>query len=150
MENGGWEPAIKISENPEKTLNPGHKFIWRVYDERGKAIADVMSTNDEDLCSQQEIHLYHPTDQTKHRILQCSQLSKIERLLVNIMKDGKVVYDLPSLEEIRETRRKDIESLYPGVTRLMNPHLYHVSLTEKLWQLKQDLIEEYIDGKKDS
>ncbi len=149
-EDGGWEPAIKISENPEKTLNPGHKFIWRIYDERGKAIADVMSTNDEDLCSQKEIHLHHPTDPTKHRTLECSQLSKIERLLVNIMKDGKVIYELPSLNEIRETRRKDIEALYPGVTRLMNPHLYHVSLTEKLWQLKQDLIKEYIDGKKDN
>ncbi len=148
-ENGGWEPAIKISENPEKTLNPGHKFIWRIYDERGKAIADVMSTNDEDLCNQEEIHLHHPTDQTKQRSLHCSQLSKIEKLLVPIMKDGKVIYDLPSLDTIREIRQQDMDSLYPGVLRLMNPHHYHVSLTEKLWQMKQDLVKEYIDGKKD-
>ena len=148
-ENGSWQPAIKISENPEKTLNPGHKFIWRIYDERKKAIADVMSTNEENLYEQQEILLRHPTDQTKYRTLDLSQISKIEKLLESIMKDGEIVYNSPSLEEIRETRRKDIESLYPGVTRLMNPHHYHVSLTQKLWLLKQNLIKEYIDGKKD-
>jgi nicotinate phosphoribosyltransferase len=148
-ENGGWEPAIKISENPEKTLNPGHKFIWRLYDDRGKAIADVMSTEEEDLCSQDEIVLHHPTDQTKYRTLQCGELSKIEKLLEPIMENGQVIYDLPSLEEIREKRRKDMESLYPGVMRLMNPHHYHVSLTDRLWQIKQDLVKEYIDGEKD-
>ena len=148
-ENGGWEPAIKISENPEKTLNPGHKFIWRIYDDRGKAIADVMSTNEEDLCNQDEISLHHPTDQTKYRTLPCSRLSRIEKLLEPIMKNGEVVYDLPTLETIREKRQQDIESLYPGVMRLMNPHHYHVSLTQKLWEMKQDLIKEYEDGKRD-
>lgn len=148
-ENGDWIPAIKISENPEKTLNPGHKSIWRLHDERGKAIADVMSTMEEDLCQMDEIHLHHPTDQTKYRTLECGHLSKIEPLLETIMKNGEVVYQLPSLDEIREKKMKDMEDLYPGVTRLMNPHHYHVSLTEKLWQLKQSLIKEYIDGKKD-
>jgi len=108
-----------------------------------------MSTNEENLYEQQEILLRHPTDQTKYRTLHLSQISKIEKLLEDIMKDGEIVYNFPSLEEIRETRRKDIESLYPGVTRLMNPHHYHVSLTQKLWLLKQNLIKEYIDGKKD-
>jgi nicotinate phosphoribosyltransferase len=148
-ENGDWAPAIKISENPEKTLNPGHKHIWRLYDDRQKAIADVMSTDDEDLCALDEIHLQHPTDQNKHRILLCKDLSRIEPLLVDIMKDGKVVYDLPSLEMIRAKRQEDMEFLYPGVKRIMNPHHYHVSLTEKLWSLKQNLVEEYSDGKKD-
>ncbi|MDP2965619.1 MAG: nicotinate phosphoribosyltransferase [Pelolinea sp.] len=148
-ENGGWTPAIKISENPEKTLNPGHKHIWRLYDDRDKAIADVMSTDDENLCAMDEIHLHHPTDQTKHRILFCKELSRIEPLLEDIMKDGKVMCDLPSLEMIREKRQEDMQYLYPGVKRIMNPHHYHVSLTEKLWSLKQDLVKEYSDGIKD-
>ena len=148
-ENGNWQPAIKISENPEKTLNPGHKFIWRIYDEREKAIADVMSTDSEDLCNQEEIHLHHPTDQNKYRTLNFSQISRVEPLLEVIMKNGKVVYPLPSLEEIRAKRQKDTDDLYPGVKRLMNPHHYHVSLTEDLWELKQSLVDEYIDGKKD-
>ena len=65
------------------------------------------------------------------------------------MKDGKVVYDLPSLEMIRAKRQEDMECIYPGVKRIMNPHHYHVSLTGKLWALKQDLVKEYSDGKKD-
>jgi len=148
-ENNDWTPAIKISENPEKTLNPGHKNIWRLYDERNKAIADVMSTDDEDLCAMEEIRLHHPTDQTKQRVLSCKELSRIEPLLVDIMKDGKVVYELPSLEMIREKRRQDMECIYPGVKRIMNPHHYHVSLTGKLWALKQNLVKEFSDGKKD-
>ncbi len=148
-ESDSWIPAIKISENPEKTLNPGHKNVWRLYDEREKAIADVMSADDEDLCNMGEIHLHHPTDQTKQRILSCKELSRIEPLLVEIMRDGKVVYDQPSLDMIRAKRQQDMECIYPGVKRIMNPHHYHVSLTGKLWSLKQDLVKEYSDGKKD-
>jgi nicotinate phosphoribosyltransferase len=149
-ENKGWIPAIKISENPEKTLNPGHKHIWRIYDDRDKAIADVLSTEDENLCEMQEIHLYHPTDQSKHRILSGKEKSRIEPLLEDVMKDGKVVCDLPSLEKIRGKREEDMQFLYPGVKRIMNPHHYHVSLTEKLWSLKQNLVKEYSNGEKDA
>ena len=148
-ENGGWVPAIKISENPEKTLNPGHKHSWRVYDDREKAIADVMSVDDEDLCKMDTIYLRHPTDQSKHRELKCENLLKIEPLLVSIMEAGEVVYEQPKLEEIRSVRERDMEYLYPGVKRIMNPHHYHVSLTQKLWELKQKLIKEYANGEKD-
>jgi nicotinate phosphoribosyltransferase len=148
-ENKDWLPAIKISENPEKTLNPGHKHIWRIYDDRDKAIADVLSTEDENLCTMKKIHLYHPTDQTKQRILTDKEISRIEPLLVDIMKDGKVICELPSLEEIRKKREEDMQFLYPGVKRIMNPHHYHVSLTEKLWSLKQDLVKEYSKGEKE-
>jgi nicotinate phosphoribosyltransferase len=57
-----------------------------------------------------------------------------------VLDEGKVVYDLPSLEEIRRARLEDVRCLDPGVRRLMNPHIYHVSLTPKLWELKQQLI----------
>jgi nicotinate phosphoribosyltransferase len=50
---------------------------------------------------------------------------------------------------IRAKRQEDMQHIYPGVKRIMNPHHYHVSLTEKLWALKQDLVKEYSDGKKD-
>jgi nicotinate phosphoribosyltransferase len=84
-ENGDWIPAIKISENPEKTLNPGHKHIWRVYDNREKAIADVMSLDDENLCGSEILKLHHPTDQTKYRTLMKNNLSSVESLLVDIL-----------------------------------------------------------------
>jgi len=144
--NGNWTPAIKISENPEKTLNPGHKLTWRLYDMRQKAIADVLSCDDEDLCQMETIQLHHPTDHTKKRSLACSELSHIEPLLVDIMQDGKIIYDLPTLDQIRDVRKQDMEKLYPGVKRIMNPHEYHVSLSRKLWNLKQDLVHDFING----
>jgi nicotinate phosphoribosyltransferase len=57
-----------------------------------------------------------------------------------VIEQGRLVYDLPSIEEIRTRRRADIKRLDPGVKRLMNPHTYHVSLTKRLWDLKQELI----------
>jgi len=134
-------PAIKISETPEKTINPGHKQVWRVYDLRGKATADLLSLDDEDPREMERILLHHPTEHTTYRTLDRDDVSKIEPLLVDVLREGKPVYDLPSIEEMREHRRADMERLDPGVKRLVNPHVYHVSLTERLWKLKQELVE---------
>ena len=147
-ENSHWVPAMKISENPEKTLNPGHKHLWRIYDKREKAIADVMSTDEEDLCSQPSLYLHHPTDPLKHREISTSDLSKIEPLPIEIISNGTINYVSPSLNEIRNQRQMDLENLYPGVKRLMNPHHYHVSLTDELWTIKQDLMQEYKKSKR--
>ena len=135
-----WNPAMKISESPIKTLNPGKKRVWRLYDLREKAIADMVALDDEEPEKEQEIHLHHPFDPTKSRTLSASQLSKVEPLLEDILIDGKLVYDLPSLQEIRAKRVKDLDDLYPGVKRLVMPHTYHVSLSQKSWELKQSLI----------
>jgi nicotinate phosphoribosyltransferase len=138
---GRWVPTIKISETPAKTLNPGHKYVWRLYDVRGKATADLLGLDDEDPQEMRRIRLHHPTLHTKYRTLRRSQVSEVEPLLVDVLQGGKLVYDLPSVEAIRERREGDIERLDPGVKRLMNPHEYHVSLTQRLWDLKQELIQ---------
>jgi len=141
-----WVPAIKISENPEKTLNPGKKHVWRLYDQRNKAIADVMSLPDENLCEHEKILLRHPNDSSKFRSFNTAELSKIESLPVEIIRDGQIVYNQPDLESIRKIRVQELERLYPGVKRIMNPHHYHVSLTSKLWKLKQSLKRKYENG----
>jgi nicotinate phosphoribosyltransferase len=140
-DSGRWVPAIKISETPEKTINPGHKHVWRVYDRRGKATADLLSLDDEDPREMERILLHHPTEHTTYRTLGQDDVSEIEPLLVDVLWEGEPVYDLPSIEEMREHRQVDMERLDPGVKRLVNPHVYHVSLTERLWQLKQELVE---------
>ena len=147
QENSHWIPAMKISENPEKTLNPGHKHIWRIYDHREKAIADVMSTSDENLLTKTEIELFHPTDPSKHRVLSKNDVSKIEALPIDIIRNGVITYSSPSLKSIRQKRQDDLDTLYPGVKRIMNPHHYHVSLTHDLRKLKNDLMREYKNGK---
>jgi nicotinate phosphoribosyltransferase len=65
---------------------------------------------------------------------------EIEPLLETVWQEGKEVSTMPSLDEIRQRRKRDLERLDPGVRRLLNPHIYHVSLSPQLWQLKQDLI----------
>jgi nicotinate phosphoribosyltransferase len=140
-----WVPAIKISESADKTPNPGHKDVWRIYDQRGRATADLLSLETEDPRTMDRITLRHPTDHAKSRTLPKSEISEIEPLLVEIMRDGRVVYEMPTIEEMRARRHADIERLDPGVKRLINPHIYHVSLTENLWKLKQSLIESLVD-----
>ncbi len=140
-DNGQWVPAIKISESADKTPNPGHKLAWRIYDARGKATADLLSLADEDPRTMDRIALHHHSDYAKCRALDRSEISEIELLLVEIMRDGALVYNLPTIEDMRARREADVERLDPGVRRLINPHIYHVSLTEKLWKVKRDLVE---------
>lgn len=138
---GEWRPAIKISESAEKTPNPGHKEVWRVYDRRGQATADLLSLDDEAPQAMDHLSLHHPTDHTKYRTLSRSDIKDIEPLLVTVLDNGQLVYDFPSIDEIRQRREADLDRLDPGVKRILNPHIYHVSLTQRLWDLKRELIE---------
>jgi nicotinate phosphoribosyltransferase len=137
---GEWSPAIKISETPEKTINPGFKHIWRIYDSRRKATADLICRESEEPQKTDRIVLRHPVERPKSRALERQDISGMEPLLADIMKEGKIVCDLPSIEEMRKVRDEDMERLDAGVKRLVNPHIYHVSLTEELWELKQRLV----------
>jgi nicotinate phosphoribosyltransferase len=141
-DNGDWQPAIKVSETPAKIPNPGHKHVWRVYDREDHAIADLLSLDEEDPRDMDELVLRHPTEHVMQRTLPQNEIARIEPLLVDILDRGRLVYDLPSIEAMREQRKADMANLHPGVRRIMNPHRYHVSLTQGLWDLKQTLIEE--------
>jgi nicotinate phosphoribosyltransferase len=140
-DGGEWIPAIKISEAAAKTPNPGHKHVWRVYDARGKATADLLSLDVEDPREMEEVVLHHPTEHNVQRALCPADIHEIEPLLVDVLHEGSLVYDLPPIEEMRARREADIDRLDPGVKRLINPHVYHVSLTQRLWELKQELIQ---------
>jgi nicotinate phosphoribosyltransferase len=135
-----WQPAIKLSESPAKVPNPGDKRIWRLYDRRGKATADVMTLPDEELSDRERIVLYHPTEYGTRRILRRDEISELEPLLEDVLVEGERVSELPSIEKMRQRRDADLERLDTGVRRLMYPHIYHVSLSEGLWNMKQDLI----------
>jgi nicotinate phosphoribosyltransferase len=74
------------------------------------------------------------------RTITRADLSRVEPLLVDVWRDGRMVYDLPDIDAMRKQRVADVARLDVGVRRLINPHIYHVSLTQKLWDLKQDLI----------
>ena len=137
-----WKPAIKISETPGKTINPGTKNIWRLYDNREKAICDVLATDDERLNDAAEIHLHHPVDFQIQRTLRREELSRIERLNVDLPQTGPESPLADTFDTIRSRREHDLASLDDGVKRMVNPHLYHISLTRTLWELKQKLVRE--------
>lgn len=143
-DGGKWVPAIKISESPDKTPNPGHKCVWRIYDTRGKATADLLGLEDEKPESAETLLLRHPSEATKFRYLHRNEMTEIEPLLVEYLREGKLIADLPPIETLRERRKTDVEKLDAGVRRLMNPHIYHVSLTKNLFRMKQELIDKAI------
>ena len=89
----------------------------------------------------ERILLRHPTDHTKYRTIEQKDVSEVEPLLVEVLKDGKPVREMPDIEEMRRLRAQDVSRLDTGVRRIMNPHVYHVSLTQRLWDLKQQLID---------
>ena len=140
QERGEWIPAIKISETPAKTLNPGEKRVWRLYDRRGQATADLLAAVSEDPRAQSPLVLCHPADYNCRRVLEQSDISAVEDLLVDVLADGKRVYPEQTIADMRARRMADIERLDPGVRRLVNPHVYHVSLSQQLWALKQRVI----------
>ena len=146
-DDNDWAPAIKISENLKKTPNPGNKKVWRIYDERDKAVADLLSL-DEKIDQTQDLKLFHPTDYSKSRILSRDKTSRIEPLLVDIIKDKKVASEFPDIQHMREIRAQDVDHLDSGVKRFITPHIYHVSLTEKLLRTKQELVESMKESKK--
>jgi nicotinate phosphoribosyltransferase len=139
-DEGKWSPVIKISESIKKIINPGLKQVWRIYDRRERAVADLVSTEDEKPGEMHKVILRHPTDKNMVRSFDQKEILYMEPLLVDILKEGKLVYQQPTVDDMREVRRKDMARLDPGVKRLMNPHIYHVSLSEKLWNLKQEMI----------
>jgi nicotinate phosphoribosyltransferase len=145
QDGGEWQPAIKVSESADKTPNPCHKHVWRIYDRRGNATADLLSLDDEDPREMERIVLRHPTDHTKQRTLSQDDVAEVEPLLVDVLREGRLVYNLPTIAEMRERRKADVDRLDPGVRRLLNPHIYHVSLTRRLWDLKQQLIRSAMD-----
>lgn len=145
-EDGEWVPAIKISENPQKTLTPGDKRVWRVYDKRGRATADLIALHGEDVESYECLTLRHPSLHTTRRSLSADDIERIEPLLEQVYLEGKQVLESPSIEEIRKIREADVKKLDPGVRRMVNPHVYHVSLTQKLWDLKQTMINKLSNG----
>ncbi len=92
------------------------------------------------------IVLHHPNDHTKYRVVDRGELVTTEPLLLPILDQGKLVYKLPGLDEIRAIRQSDVEHLDSGVRRIMYPHIYHVSVSQKLWDLKQKLILETVEN----
>ena len=138
-EDGEIIPKIKVSENVEKITVPHFKKLWRFYgNDTGKAIADYMTVYDETVDDSGDLEIFDPYATWKKKVVYDFNAKE---LLVPIFLGGKRVYDSPSLQEIQDYCRAQVETLWDEVKRFDNPHKYYVDLSDKLWQIQHDLLE---------
>ncbi len=143
-ENGVRVPKIKISDTHEKITNPGFKTLYRVYDEDGKAFADLIALEYESFDMTMPLTLTHPTMRWKSTTLEKYTMRK---LLVPIFEKGKQVYKTPKLSESAEYCKREKASFWDEYLRNVNPEIYKVDLSDALYELKQRLINERTGGK---
>jgi nicotinate phosphoribosyltransferase len=139
-DHGEWTPAIKLSETPEKMPIPGDKQLWRVYDSRGLATADVVSGGDEIIDPGESLELFHPHRAGVTRSLGSAETVEVESLLETVHSEGERTDGSPDLLTLRSRRLEDLSRLDVGVRRLINPHLYHVSVTGHVKAIQNELI----------
>jgi nicotinate phosphoribosyltransferase len=136
VEHNG-RPKIKLSANPEKMTNPGIKKVIRFYGEEGLMEADALADNSEIIDSSGML-IVDPNNPLRRKKIKSGH--SIE-LLAEIVKSGKIVYEFPTLEKIRDRRRDQLAQLHESYRRLHNPHEYKVGLTHKLWQHKEQMLD---------
>lgn len=130
-------PKIKVSNDTIKTINPGYKRVYRFYDRKtGYALGDLLALSDE-VIPLDEYTLVDPTDEWKQTTIRDYYVRELQ---VPIFKSGQLIYELPSVQERRAICAKEFETLYPEIKRPNFPHGYYVDLSEKLLDLKKDMI----------
>jgi nicotinate phosphoribosyltransferase len=134
-------PKIKISENEEKITNPAFKKVYRLFDKSSdKAIADLITLRDEIIDESKPIEIFNPIHTWKKKKVTNFYAKE---LLVPIFKKGQVVYKSPSVSQIQQFSREEVDKLWEEVLRLKNPHTYYIDLSQDLWNLKQSLLNKY-------
>ena len=137
--DGTVTPKIKLSNNTAKITNPGFKDIYRVYDKAtGKAEADFIFLRGEKIDTDKPLTLTHPSERWKKITFENYELRSLQ---IEVIKDGKVVYNMPTLKEIKEYTKKELDSFWDEYKRLDRPHLYKVDLSDGLYELKSDMLE---------
>ena len=140
-ENGNVIPKMKISENAGKVTTPCNKELVRFYDKAtGKALADVLFVDGEEIPSGEPYEIFDPVETWKAKVLENYTTRK---LYVKVFENGRLVYDKPSISEIRNYCTKEIDSLWDAVKRFENPHEYYVDLSPKLWKIKDDILRQF-------
>ena len=137
-EAGNVIPKIKVSENVEKITVPHFKKVYRFYGrDTGKAIADYMTVYDEQVDDGKDLELFDPNATWKTKTVYNFSARELQ---VPVFLGGKCVYSRPTLEQIREYCRREVDTLWDEVKRFDYPHKYYVDFSQKLWQIQQDLL----------
>ena len=133
-----FEPRIKIRENVEKITNPGLKQVYRIYDDSGKAVADLIATADEKIDLSTPLRYIDPVKPWKQRTFSNCTAKKLLKLYV---KDGRRVEQLPTLQEIHDhVRRQLANEIWQEEQRFENPHHHYLDMTPNYYELKMNLM----------
>ncbi|MBQ5951228.1 MAG: nicotinate phosphoribosyltransferase [Lachnospiraceae bacterium] len=133
-------PKIKLSENTEKVTNPGNKTVYRIYDkENGMFIADQISFADEKIDPEQDLLLFDPVDTWKQTLLPGGSYS-VREMLVPIFYKGECMYQSPAVMDIKTYCATELNTLWPEMKRLVNPQRAHIDLSQKLYDVKNELL----------
>ena len=135
--NGNIIPKIKISENVIKVTNPSFKKVYRFYSkDDNKALADLITLHNEEI-TDSEYTIFDPSNTWKKKVLKNFYVKELQ---TKIFENGKLIYSTPSLKEIAKYSEKDLNTFWEEIKRLDNPHKYFVDLSQNLWNLKQQLL----------
>lgn len=136
-ENGKLVPKIKLSDTHEKITNPGLKKIFRIFDEKGYAKADLIALKDDAVDTTKPLTIFHPEHTWKKTTF---TKYSVKEIMIDLYKDGKLVYDLPALTEIANTADESVNHFYPEYLRTVNTQEYKVDLSDNLYSLKMQMI----------
>lgn len=141
--DGRFIPKIKLSENSWKITNPGNKTIYRVYEKNtGKIKADLIALSGEEFSESNPLKLFDPIETWKKLYLQPNTYT-LREILLPIFKKGQCVYESPSVMELQEYCKKELDTLWDETRRLINPHRVYVDLSDELWHIKAKLLDSY-------
>ena len=133
-------PKIKISENNEKITNPGFKYSYRVYDENGIGMFDFLALHDEEI----DIKNLDLVDENKpYKHIKINNDWTVKRLQQQFIKNGKLIYELPSLKEIQDEVKANLAKVWDEEKRFSFPHKHYVDLTRKLYDVKCEMLKNY-------
>ena len=136
--DGSIVPKIKISENVGKITNPHFKKLYRFFGkDTGKAIADYLCVYDERVDDSGELEIFDPEATWKRKTVYNFEAKELQ---VPIFQGGKLVYRCPGLEEIRAYCLSQVDKLWDEVKRFDNPQTYYVDLSQKLWDIRDQLL----------
>lgn len=141
---GEMIPKIKLSDNIAKMTNPGYKTVFRFYDKEGMAIADLIALEGEAFDGAKPLTLYHP--EQPYKTMTISDFT-VRKLLVPLFIDGKQVYAPPAADKSAAHARRELGTFWEEIKRLLNPHIYKVDISDRLYDLKQKLIRENMRDK---
>ncbi len=140
--DGSFSPRIKLSENSEKVTNPGNKTVYRIYDnDTGKIRADLICLVEEAFDPHEDMLLFDPNEPWKKTRIAGDSYT-LRELLVPVFKDGKCIYESPDTMTIRSICEKEKDTIWDETKRFVNPAKIYVDLSDKLYQLKNQILNE--------